>query len=117
MKGAKDDEKPRTVLAERDDPQGKARKVEKEWTVTEKVVLLARRDNGKLVPCDHYEIHEGDFVDVTFGFDIVTPPGTRTVLVTLSPKKVVRLSTADRGKKVRLHSHDKNGAKTDKGIV
>ena len=88
---AKKGEKLVSVLNDRLDPTGKARKLMPDWIVTESLPVFVQHQNGSIMPCNHYRIRKGDFVDVIASVDIVQRPGRSELTVGLTLRQVVQL--------------------------
>ena len=57
--------------------------------------------DGKIQPCNYYQIRRGDFVDVIGTLDVVTPYGNRDVTVRLALVQVIQLKAGVLEKEVR----------------
>ena len=90
---AKAGEKLTSVLTDRDDPTGKARKLLPDWAVTEHLPIFLQHDGGGITPCNFYRIWSGDFVDVIVSVDVVQRAGKKDLAVGLILHQVVQLKT------------------------
>lgn len=84
-----------TALERGDDPDGLAKRVEKQWVVDHRIGYSLQTENGTRKSCNHFAIRPGDFVDVGITFDILSRfvKGKRTATITLAVKDVLRLRT------------------------
>lgn len=62
---------PTSVLQDRDDPNGDAKRMEKSWIVQEKLQVGKLNEKGKVIRCGSEELRVGDFVDVMLAPEIV----------------------------------------------
>lgn len=78
-----------------DDPDGLAKKIEKQWVVEHRIGYALQGEDGTRKQCNHIAIRHGDFVDVGFTFDIFTRymKGKRATTVTLAIQDILRLYT------------------------
>ncbi|KAJ7720616.1 hypothetical protein B0H16DRAFT_1738727 [Mycena metata] len=92
-----------TALVAGDDPRGLCQEIDHEWRVLNKLKIGSYIPNdddpgsGHSVPSDALNIHDGDFVDVCVGFDIVSKPahnGGHNVKVHLNMEHVLLLVSA-----------------------
>lgn len=86
----------KSVLQRGDDPDGSAKKVEKQWVVDHKIGYALQYEDGSRRSCNHIAIRQGDFVDVGVTFDILTryTKHKRNTSVTLAIQDILRLEKA-----------------------
>ena len=82
-----------SILSPSEDPCGDAKKIEKQWVVTEKVQVGIQDDDGRLTRCSPLAIQPGDFVDVTVVADISSYAGNEShkLFVDFRPQRIIRL--------------------------
>lgn len=92
------------LLKPSDDPTGKAKAMDKEWYISNRVTVGRQLPNGKVRQCSGLIIRPGDFVDVLAVVDIVTYTNSsgRNVRVNFAMKRVIQLKAAATMRKVRL---------------
>lgn len=78
-----------------EDPSGYAKKIEKQWIVTDRI-QVGRQVKDKVVKCNELMIRPGDFVDVTAVAEIFQfNHGTgRDVVINFAMRRVVQLQAA-----------------------
>lgn len=93
------------LLRPSDDPTGKAKKMDKEWIISEKI-QFGRQVDGKIQRCNAMMIRPGDFVDVTAIAQIFTYNGAggRDAHVSFAMTRVVQLKAAEAVRIVRPSS-------------
>ena len=89
------------MLKPYEDASGKAKEMENEWIITEKVRIGKQSADGKVRGCSGLMIRPGDFVDVTAMPDIVTPPGKDGLKLNWNMTKVIQLKAGAVIKQVR----------------
>lgn len=84
------------MLRPSDDPSGKAKRMEKEWIITDRI-QFGRQIDGKVYRCNGMMIRPGDFVDVTAVAEIFTYSGVagREIHVNFAMTRVVQLKAVD----------------------
>lgn len=90
------DEAVHNTLQRSDDPDGLARKVEKQWIVDHKIGYSLQSDDGSRKACSHLVFRQGDFVDVGVHFEIFTrfSKGKKSTTISLAVQDIMRLETA-----------------------
>ena len=85
--------RPGITMTDRDDPQGRARAIADQWSVTERLRLGVQHGN-RIRACWAEEMRKGDWVDVRAAFDITSfkdRDGDRRIEVRLRPLTIIQL--------------------------
>lgn len=91
------------MLRPSDDPTGKAKRMEKDWIISDRI-QVGRQIDGKVYKCNGMMIRPGDFVDVTAVAEIYTYNGVggKDIHVNFAMTRVVQLKAA--GDRTRIVS-------------